>query len=263
MKTGKKTPLRILAGVAGALIVVGLLLLVDGITGDPISRRLADNGALAYAEKAYPGQTFTILESGGGQWFRYYARVQSEQSPDTTFTVHTSFWLFRQGEEQREVEGRNWTLVRQDKEGAAELSAALHEALPDLEFAPAFNGWLPGMDYGESQNMDVELDLCWTPDNMRDVTGYLDLFPLDAPFDKEVTAKVPDRVVIQVLWDGTPTQADYDSTLARIKAAAEAAGFQIDWYDLTLVPRGGTHEEIQETAISATTAADDIPAPTP
>lgn len=260
MKIGKKNPLRILAGVAGALIVLGLLLLVDGITGDPISRRLADNGALAYAEKAYPGQTFTILESGGGQWFRYYARVQSEQSPDTTFTVHTSFWFFREGEEQREVEGRNWTLVRQGKEGAAELSAALHAALPDLELAPAFNGWLPGMDYGESQNMDVELDLCWTPDNMRDVTGYVELFPLDAPFDKAVTAKVPDRMVVQVLWDGTPTQEDYDTTLARLKAAAEAAGFAIDWYDLTLVPADGTHEEIQETAISATTAAEDIPA---
>lgn len=260
MKTGKKNPLRILAGVAGALIVLGLLLLVDGITGDPISRRLADNGALAYAEKAYPGQTFTILESGGGQWFRYYARVQSEQSPDTTFTVHTSFWFFREGEEQREVEGRNWTLVRQGKEGAAELSAALHEALPDLQLNPAFNGWLPGTDYGESQNMDVELDLCWTPDNMRDVTGYVELFPLDAPFDKAVTAKVPDRMVVQVLWDGTPTQEDYDTTLARLKAAAEAAGFAIDWYDLTLVPADGTHEEIQETAISDTTAAEDIPA---
>lgn len=260
MKTGKKNPLRILAGVAGALIVLGLLLLVDGITGDPISRRLADNGALAYAEKAYPGQTFTILESGGGQWFRYYARVQSEQSPDTTFLVDTSFWFFRQGEEQREVEGRNWTLVRQGKEGAEELSAALHAVLPDLELAPAFNGWLPGMDYGESQNMDVELDLCWTPDNMRDVTGYVDLFPLDAPFDKAVTAKVPDRMVVQVLWDGTPTQEDYDATLSRLKAAAEAAGFAIDWYDLTLVPADGTHEEIQETAISDTTAAEDIPA---
>lgn len=260
MKTGKKNPLRMLAGVAGALIVVGLLLLVDGITGDPISRRLADNGALAYAEKAYPGQTFTITESGGGQWFSYYARVQSEQSPDTTFTVHTSFWFFRQGEEQREVEGRNWTLVRQGKEGAAELSAALHAALPDLELAPAFNGWLPGTDYEDIQDMDVELDLCWTPDNMRDVTGYVDLFPLDAPFDKAVTAKVPDRVVVQVLWDGTPTQEDYDTTLSRIKAAAEAAGFQIDWYDLTLVPADGTHEEVQETAISATTAAEDIPA---
>lgn len=260
MKTGKKNPLRMLAGVAGALIVVGLLLLVDGITGDPISRRLADNGALAYAEKAYPGQTFTILESGGGQWFSYYARVQSEQSPDTTFLVHTSFWFFRQGEEQREVEGRNWTLVRQGKEGAAELSAALHAALPDLELAPAFNGWLPGTDYEDIQDMDVELDLCWTPDNMRDVTGYVDLFPLDAPFDKAVTAKVPDRVVVQVLWDGTPTQEDYDTTLSRIKAAAEAAGFQIDWYDLTLVPADGTHEEVQETAISATTAAEDIPA---
>lgn len=260
MKTGKKNPLRILAGVAGALIVLGLLLLVDGITGDPISRRLADNGALAYAEKAYPGQTFTITESGGGQWFSYYARVQSEQSPDTTFLVHTSFWFFREGEEQREVEGRNWTLVRQGKEGAKELSAALHEALPDLELAPAFNGWLPGTDYEDIQDMDVELDLCWTPDNMRDVTGYVDLFPLDAPFDKAVTGQVPDRMVLQVLWDGTPTQADYDTTLARIKAATEAAGFQIDWYDLTLVPADGTHEEIQETAISATTAAEDIPA---
>ena len=260
MKTGKKNPLRILAGVAGTLIVVGLLLLVDGITGDPISRRLADNGALAYAEKAYPGQTFTILESGGGQWFRYYARVQSEQSPDTTFMVDTSFWFFRQGEEQREVEGRNWTLVRQGKEGAEELSAALHEALPDLEFAPAFNGWLPGTDYEDIQNMDVELDLCWTPDNMREVTGYVDLFPLDAPFDKAVTQKVPDRVVVQVLWDGIPTQADYDKTLARIKSAAEEAGFAIDWYDLTLAPKGGSSTDWEEKAIFGTTAAADIPA---
>lgn len=260
MKTGKKQPLRILAGVAGALIVVGLLLLVDGITGDPISRRLADNGALAYAEKAYPGQTFTILESGGGQWFSYYARVQSEQSPDTTFLVHTSFWFFRQGEEEREVEGRNWTLVRQGKEGAAELSAALHEALPDLEFNETFNGWLPGTDVEDIQNMDVELDLCWTPDNMRDVTGYVDLFPLDAPFDKAVTAKVPDRMVVQVLWDGTPTQADYDKTLARLKSAAEAAGFAIDWYDLTLVPKGGSSVDREENGIFGTTAAADIPA---
>lgn len=259
MKTGNHKSLRILAGVAGALIVVGLLLLVDGITGDPISRRLADRGALAYAEKAYPGQTFTITESGGGQWFRYYARVQSEQSPDTTFLVHTSFWFFRQGEEQREVEGRNWTLVRQGKEGAAELSAALHEALPDLQLSPAFNGWLPGMEYEDVQAMDVELDLCWTPDNMRDVTGYLDLFPLDAPFDKAVTEKVPDRVVVQVLWDGTPAQQDYDTTLSRIKAATEAAGFQIDWYDLTLVPTGGSSVDWEENGIFGTTAAADIP----
>lgn len=260
MKTRKMNPLRILAGVAGALIVVGLLLLVDGITGDPISRRLADNGALAYAEKAYPGQTFTILESGGGQWFRYYARVQSEQSPDTTFTVDTSFWFFRKGEEEREVEGRNWTLVRQGKEGAEELSAALHAALPDLELNPAFNGWLPGTDYEDIQNMDVELDLCWTPDNMRDVTGYVDLFPLDAPFDKAVTQKVPDRMVVQVLWDGNPTQADYDKTLARLKSAAEAAGFAIDWYDLTLVPKGGSSVEREANGIFGTTAAADIPA---
>lgn len=260
MKTGKSKTLRVAAGVLGALIVLGLLLLVDGITGDPISRRLADNGALAYAEKAYPGQTFTILESGGGRWFSYYARVQSQQSPDTNFMVNTSFWFFRQGEEQREVEGRNWTLVRQGKEGAKELSAALHEALPDLELNPAFNGWLPGMDYGESQYNDVELDLCWTPDNMRDVTGYVDLFPLDAPFDKAVTAQVPDRVVLQVLWDGTPTQEDYDTTLARIKAATEAAGFDIDWYDLTLAPKDGSSMDWEESGIFGTTAAEDVPA---
>lgn len=260
MKTGNHKSLRILAGVAGTLIVLGLLLLVDGITGDPLSRRLADNGALAYAEKAYPGQTFTITESGGGQWFRYYARVQSEQSPDTTFLVHTSFWFFRQGEEQREVEGRNWTLVRQGKEGARELSDALHKALPDLQFSPAFNGWLPGTEYEDVQAMDVELDLCWTPDNMRDVTGYVDLFPLDAPFDKAVTEKVPDRVVVQILWDGNPTQADYDKTLARLKSATEAAGFAIDWYDLTLAPEGGSSVDWEENAIFGTTAAGDIPA---
>ena len=72
-----------------------------------------------------------------------------------------------------------------------------------------------------------------------------DLFPLDAPFDPAVTARVPDRLCAQILWDGEPADADFEAVADAFDAALTAAGYDIDYYDLTLVPRDAGHEELQ------------------
>ena len=55
MKT--KTKKR-LAGAAGILIILCLLLAVDAVTGDPVSRAWAEWRALHRAETLYPEQEF-------------------------------------------------------------------------------------------------------------------------------------------------------------------------------------------------------------
>ena len=47
---------------------------------------------------------------------------------------------------------------------------------------------------------------------------------------------MPDRLCAQILWDGEPADADFE---------AVADGYNIDYYDLTLVPRDAGHEELQ------------------
>lgn len=63
MKT--KTKKR-LAGAAGILIILGLLLAVDAITGDPFSRAWAQWRALHRAETLYPDQEFYVASSYSG-----------------------------------------------------------------------------------------------------------------------------------------------------------------------------------------------------
>ena len=76
---------RIAAGVAGGVLVLGLLLAADAAYGDPLSRAWAESRAVQYAEELYPGQTFIVTASYDGSRFEYGAFVQSEQSPDTRF----------------------------------------------------------------------------------------------------------------------------------------------------------------------------------
>ena len=74
MKT--KTKKR-LAGAAGILIILGLLLAVDGFTGDPLSRAWAQWRALHRAGTLYPEQEFYVASSYSGQFFNYGVTVQS------------------------------------------------------------------------------------------------------------------------------------------------------------------------------------------
>ena len=232
--------LRVLAALGGIAIAAGLVLAVDALGGDPLSRAWAERRALRYAQARYPDQDFFIRSSWGGANFVYGATLQSRQSADTAFDVTTRFWFFTSGREQEMVENRGTTLSRQGAEGAAAIETILDRACPEYERLEVYNTALSG------ELQSVELDLCWTPEDPQGGAGeQADLFPLDAPFDPAVTARVPDRLCAQILWDGEPAEADFEAVADAFDAALTAAGYDIDYYDLTLVPRDAGHEELQ------------------
>lgn len=232
--------LRILAAVGGLAIAAGLALAVDALRGDPLSRAWAERRAIARAEKLCPGQSFTVLDSWGGTFFNYGVTVQAADSPDTTFHVTTSFWLLTEDDAANQLENRSRTLERQGAEGAQAIEAVLDEACPQYERAAVYNA------YASGELASIELDLCWTPEAPAAGAGaYAGLFTPDAPFEASVTAKVPDRLCAQILWDGAPENADFEAVADAFDAALTAAGYDIDYYDLTLVPQNASHDAIQ------------------
>lgn len=252
MKT--KTKKR-LAGAAGILIILCLLLAVDAVTGDPLSRAWAEWRALHRAETLYPGQEFYVTSSYSGQFFSYGATVQSATSPDIRFDVTTRFWLFTEDYAQEQVENRWRTCYRMGTEGADEIAKILAQDAPELELAGVYG----------AEMRTVELDLAWEPDGEgtgRSIPGnYVENFPLDAPFGPSLLQKVPSRICLQVLWNGTPTQEDLDSVLHTLKTVLEQNNLPVTYYDVALVPMDGynSHEELLDMVVeSGTMAAADL-----
>lgn len=252
MKT--KTKKR-LAGAAGILIILCLLLAVDAFTGDPLSRAWAEGRALHRAETLYPGQKFHVTSSYSGQFFRYGATVQSATSTDTHFDVTTNFWLFTEDRTEEQVENRWNTCYRMGEEGADKIAKILARDAPELTLAGVYGGEMG----------TVELDLAWEPDG--DGSGrstpenYLENFPLDGSFDPSVLQKVPSRICLQVLWDGAPAQEDLDNVLHTVKQVMEANNLPVTYYDVTLVPMDGynSHEELLDMVVeSGPVATSDI-----
>lgn len=252
MKT--KTKKR-LAGAAGILIILCLLLAVDAVTGDPLSRAWAEWRALHRAETLYPGQEFYVTSSYSGQFFNYGATVQSATSPDTRFDVTTWLWLFAEDYAQEQVENRWHTCYRMGTEGADEIAKILARDVPELELAGIYG----------AEGRTVELDLAWEPDGAgagrSTPENYLENFPLDAPFEPSLLQKVPSQICLQVLWNGTPTREDLDRVLHTLKQVLEQNDLPVTYYDVALVPMDGynSHEELLDMVVeSGTMAAADI-----
>lgn len=259
MKT--KTKKR-LAGAAGILIILGLLLAVDAITGDPFSRAWAQWRALHRAETLYPDQEFYVASSYSGQFFNYGVTVQSTTSTDTRFDVTTDFWLFTEDRAGEQVENRWNTCYRMGQEGAEQIAGILAQEAPELNLAGI---------YGTDLNR-VELDLAWEPDGEGAGRSHPEktpeLFPLDGAFDMSILQQVPSRLCLQMNWTGTPTQEDLDTVLQTLKQVMEANGLPVTYYDVHLVPMYSLEEYNQryssrenylnEVLASGPVAANDI-----
>ena len=259
MKT--KTKKR-LAGAAGLLIILGLLLAVDAITGDPFSRAWAQWRALHRAETLYPDQEFYVASSYSGQFFNYGVTVQSTTSTDTRFDVTTDFWLFTEDRAGEQVENRWNTCYRMGQEGAEQIAGILAQEAPELNLAGI---------YGTDLNR-VELDLAWEPDGEGAGRSHPEktpeLFPLDGAFDMSILQQVPSRLCLQVNWTGTPTQENLDTVLQTLKQVMEANGLPVTYYDVHLVPMYSLEEYDQryssrenylnEVLASGPVAANDI-----
>lgn len=259
MKT--KTKKR-LAGAAGILIILGLLLAVDAITGDPFSRAWAQWRALHRAETLYPNQEFYVASSYSGQFFNYGVTVQSTTSTDTRFDVTTDFWLFTEDRAEEQVESRWNTCYRMGQEGAEQIADILAQEAPELNLAGI---------YGTDLNR-AELDLAWEPDGEGAGRSHPEktpeMFPLDGAFDMSILQKAPSRLCLQVNWTGTPTQENLDTVLQTLKQVMEANDLPVTYYDVHLVPMYSLEEYDQryssrenylnEVLASGPVAANDI-----
>lgn len=255
---------RIAAGVAGGVLVLGLLLAADAVYGDPLSRAWAESRAVQYAESLYPGQTFTAVESGGGAGFRYYTWVQSDQSPDTRFDVDTSFWFFTTDDgggdvprHEQLVEQRWNTAYRMGTEAAVQVDAILTEELPQYEFAA---------NYGSQESLKSSfVSLGYDPDEGAIPGNYAEYLPLDAAFSKDILQNVPACLMLQCTWPTAPTQSDVDEVLTQVKQVMETNGYRFAWYDVTLTDATAPdyHTGLESLAESGDVAAADIPAASP
>ena len=255
MKTHTK---RIAAGIVAVLLILAMLLAADAIYGDPVSRAWANSRAIAYAEKLYPGQTFTVEREDSGSFWTYCTWVQSDQSQDTRFDVTTKFWLFTSDEggmeglsrHEQMVERRWNTAYRMGEEAAAAVEEVLQKELPQYQFAG---------NYGAEQR-SCDIQLGYTEDSSVMPQEYAELLPLDAPFDKSLLQEIPTKLSVTGLWPTTPTQADVDTVLADLKRVLTAAGYDFAYYSLTLTDATApSYEEgLDRLAESGVVAADTI-----
>lgn len=225
---------RILAAVGGALIVLVLLLAADVVNGDLLSRAWSRHAAVTYAQKLYPGQTFTVTNGYYGGWFRYVNEVQSDQSVDTSFEVMTRFWFSTNdvgsdGAAVHEftVEERRNTRARLEDEAKRRFAAI--DAVQN-------GGW-----YADCFWMLLCSPPQQTADGLRCPVAELpagkDRLPLDAPLTAGLLQELDALLQVFYIWPGEelPTAAEQAEALRTIKTLAESEGLPARYYRLIFV----------------------------
>lgn len=234
MKKPANKPGRILAAVGGALIVLVLLLAADGIGGDPLSRAWSRHAATAFAQKLYPGQTFTVTNSYYSGWFRYVNEVQSGQSTDTRFEVLTRFWFLTSDVGRDGVAVHEFT-VEERRNTRARLE---YEAKQRFEAIAAVQqgGW-----YADSFWMLLCSPPQQTADGLRCSVAELpegkDRLPLDAPLTADLLQQLDALLQVFYIWPGEelPTEAEQAEVLRTVKGLAETEGLPARYYRLVFV----------------------------
>ena len=243
-----KTMKRLLAGILGGLLVLGILLAVLGLSGDPVSEGQAKRRAIAYAEVLYPGQEFTVQAVVRDRPFSYRAEVQSLDSEDTRFSVTTEFWVHTSDEDSGGnadhvllVEEKWNTRIRLGKMAAKRAAAIFMVELPDLKFNPIY-----GLDEDTAF-----VDLCCVEEEW---SRYKQALAIAMPFDAALLEEMPACLTAVVLCEEEPTAAELEKVLIRSRAAMEKHGMMFDFYDISLIRADGEGEVMS----SGVTAAEEI-----
>ena len=82
---------KILALAVAIALLIGVCGFANALTGNPLSKLLAERAAEKYLAQTYPGTDYTITDVGYNFKFgNYYAKVVSESSMDTYFTIYAN-----------------------------------------------------------------------------------------------------------------------------------------------------------------------------
>ena len=245
MKTKTK---RNLAKVAGILLVAIILLLADAYSGDPVTRFWANNSAVAHAEKLYPNQTFTVVNSFGGQKFRYGVEVQSADDEDTTFQVKTFLGFVTGDNHEETVESR---VVTQNRMGDA-LTAEARDLL--LANAPTLN-----FPSGDEPRQICFVTLGYDPETNQSTDAYNDALTPGMSCETGLVKQIPSKLAV-LLQSPAPSQEELTAALSTVKQVMEAGGMPFAYYEVTIIPDSGTYEEQRALLVeSGAVAAETIP----
>lgn len=256
---------RVLAGVLGIGIIIGLLALYDGINGDPFSEANAKKQAVKYARELYPGQTFTAKWALYDSPFTYRVNVQSQESPDTHFDVVTRWWLSlsdtlspdEEPEHQRLVENGWNTCVRLNNEASALASEIFQNQWPELGLLPIY-----GVD-AHTVNIDLSPSPFLAAEEQDRIMAIYKEKWFDQSFDTVLLENAPASLEMQVSWNAIPTEDDAAEILCKAKEIMEANGMPMAYYEVILIPSDalGLDDAKEYMLDSKAIAAEDILSP--
>lgn len=182
-----KKIIKIAAGVVAIALISALLLIANGLLGNPVSKALAERAALKHIEKTYPDLNLQLekvnysFKTGG-----YYALIKSPTSIDTHFSTDISLAgkILRDSYETDVLSGWN-TYQRIDSEYRI-MTDKIFEA-PDYPYISHIDfGSLKmkevdrevessGPDYGISIE-DLELDKKYDVKELAKTTGHITVY---------------------------------------------------------------------------------------
>ena len=237
MKRFKRTrAARTLAGALALLLILGLALLVDCFSGDPVSRAFANRRMLAWANGQWPGHDFYIAEEFGGAAFTYDVRLQSSVSADTWFNVGSvlGLWRYTTDYEFQVEQGYN-TCARLEQALASAAASCLEQAAFSATYQPQVYVSLraPGGQSALPQGME-----------------------LDMPYDPVLAQQA--ALSLQLATRGPPHTAQARAAAQDAKAALEAAGLSFARYEITLRDKTVEYQHALETLVEASFTAQEL-----